>query len=85
MSDVKTDKQGRILDQSTGQPLRDRRSRNFGKAPFKGEEGKVDRKATARLARRQSWFDSERDKDGTPKGSGVAAPHDFHRPGSMSK
>jgi hypothetical protein len=37
---AKTDKQGRVVDTVTGRPLRDRQSRTYGSAPFKGQAGK---------------------------------------------
>ena len=69
----KLDKEGRIVDPGTGRVLRDRRSRTFGNAPFKGKTGKPHPHAN-RLKARIAVFESDRIKT-----SGR------HKPGSMNK
>ncbi len=59
----KIDKQGRIVDPITGRPLRDRRSRTYGKAPFKGGEGKPHPRA-AKLQERVDAWSAEQTKAG---------------------
>lgn len=65
------DKQGRICDKQ-GRPLRDRRSRNFGKQPFKGQAGSPDVRQK-RLAIRVGGFEDIRVQQGKK------------RPGSLTK
>ncbi len=70
--EAKTDTQGRIVDQLTGRPLRDRGSRTHDPAAFRGKPGKAHPRA-ARLQKRIDGFESVRDKGG------------YKRPGSLSK
>ncbi len=69
------DKQGRIIDPFNGRPLRDRRSRSFGTAPFRGKEGKPHPRTKKLEARIEAWA-AEQSKAGK---SGR------RKPGSLSK
>lgn len=66
--DPKTDKQGRIIDPFNGRVLRDRRSRTFGTAPFKGKVGKPHPR-TAHLKARIAAFEASKQDGRTRPGS----------------
>lgn len=67
----RTDNRGRIIDPATGKPLR---QRTGDTRPFRGKEGKPNRKAARRLASRTVAYEAAV-KRGTE--------HDWHKPGSL--
>lgn len=68
-----TDKQGRVIDKVTGRPLRDRSSRSYGAAAFKGKPAGKPHPGLKRLEARQRDYDAQKQHSGRK------------RPGSLKK